>query len=71
MPRELSKWAALLRPYQLNVWISLIVIFMLSGPVGCMIFIYDAKADAKPMTIARCYEILLKMILSQGNTVGI
>jgi len=47
IPRELSKWAALLRPYKLSVWISIFITLICSGPVGWWISQHTAKRERK------------------------
>ena len=73
IPRELSKWAALLRPYKLMVWLSVLVALICSGPVGWWISQHTARRQSrrknkkKTMNLERAYELTLKIFVYQGN----
>jgi hypothetical protein len=67
IPRELSKWAALLRPYKINVWIPLIFSLFLAGPIFWMISQPYAKSHHKPATVQQCYETTYRVIVVQGK----
>ena len=66
IPRELSKWGALFRPYKLNVWIPLMVALILSGPIFWMILQQHATPCYNSVTIQKCYETTYKILLMQG-----
>jgi hypothetical protein len=68
IPRELSKWAALLRPYQLTVWLSLLVALIFAGPVVWWIGQKSAKR-IEAMTLQMTYEMTLKIFVLQGITI--
>ena len=73
IPRELSKWASLLRPYKLAVWLSILVALICSGPVGWWISQHTArrqsrrKLNNKSLNLERAYELTLKIFVNQGN----
>ena len=67
IPRELSKWAALLRPYKLNVWIPLIMAVILSGPVFWIISQQYSAYHHRPITFQYCYQTTCKIIARQGK----
>ena len=60
--RELSKWAALLRPYSTNAWIAILLAVFVSGPVLCFFTIQYHQ----PVSIQRSYQISYKIFLNQG-----
>jgi hypothetical protein len=62
-PRELSKWAALLRPYKSNVWIPIIFAIILAGPVFWSI----VHRQHKSFTLSKCYEMSFKILINQGK----
>ncbi len=67
IPRRLSKVSALLRPYQWNVWISLLVTIILSGPVGWWIAKRSARDTIVPMSLKGAYALTLKVFIQQGS----
>jgi hypothetical protein len=67
IPRELSKWAALLRPYKINVWIPLIFSLLLAGPIFWMISQQYAKSHHRLATVQQCYETTYRVIVVQGK----
>jgi len=66
VPRELSKWSALLRPYQINVWAPLVVTLCLAGPIGWMISNYT-KTKGKHLTVTKSYETTFKIVIQRGR----
>jgi ABC-type amino acid transport substrate-binding protein len=67
IPRELSKWAALLRPYKFNVWLPLIIAIILSGPVVWLISKQNPRKNIKKISLQKCYDISFKIIVYQGK----
>ena len=69
IPRELSKWAALLRPYQLSVWISILVALIFSGPIIWWIAKTSdrQRTNIKSMNLESSYELTLKIFVMQGR----
>ena len=67
VPRELSKWAALLRPYKLTVWLPLMIAIFLSGPVFWILSKLDPKKDAIPISLSKSYDTSYKIIVYQGK----
>lgn len=65
VPRKLSKWAALLRPYQKNVWIPLAITLILSGPIGFLISKGDIS-NTKKYSLKKVYETAYKIFTQQG-----
>lgn len=63
IPRELSKWSALLRPYRQNSWISIVMAVLGSGPF----LWFFATWYHQPISIPGSYQISCKIILYQGN----
>ncbi len=72
IPRELSKWAALFRPYKLSVWLFIFIALICSGPVGSWISQHTAKGQSrrkshkKQMNLERAYVLTLKIFVNQG-----
>ena len=69
IPRELSKWAALLRPYQLSVWIPICVSLIFAGPIIWWIAKKNMRqrTNRKSMNLESSYELTLKIFLQQGK----
>ena len=61
--REISKWAALMRPYRNNVWLLIALAVILAGPV----FWWLAHRRHKGMSLSKCYEISYQIFINQGN----
>jgi len=70
VPRELSKWAALSRPYQYNVWLFLIVTLILSGAVAWWISLKNARWNGKALSLRKSYETTFKIFVLQGSTIS-
>jgi len=70
IPRELSKWAALMRPYQNNVWIPVMVTLLLAGPVGFFISKVD-RSNTKKYSLSSIYETAFKIFVQQGPQIFI
>ncbi len=66
VPRELSKWAALLRPYKFNVWLFLTIALVLSGAVAWWISRKSKISNGKAMSIITSYETTFKIFVMQG-----
>ncbi len=66
IPRGLSKWAALLRPYQLCVWIYILIALLFAGPVIWWIA-KKSITTKKSMNLKSSYELTLKIFLQQGT----
>ena len=72
IPRELSKWSALLRPYKLTVWLSILVALICSGPIEWWISKqHSRRAIIKPMNLGTAYELMLKIFVNQGIQIQI
>ena len=65
VPRKLSKWAALLRPYRNNVWIPVVITLVLSGPIGYLISRGDIS-NVKKYSLEKVYETAFKIFTQQG-----
>ena len=61
--RELSRWAALLRPYRTNAWVAIIFSVILAGPMFWLI----ARKYHQDVHLFKCYEISYKIFINQGN----
>jgi hypothetical protein len=61
-PRELSRWAALLRPYNLNTWIPIIIAVVFAGPVLWLI----VHQYHRSVSVLKCYETSFKIFINQG-----
>ena len=66
VPRELSKWAALMRPYQNNVWIPLAFTLLMSGPIGFLISQKD-RSNRRKFSMQQVYETAFKIFTQQGK----
>ena len=70
VPRELSKWAALMRPYQNNVWIPLAFTLLMSGPIGFLISQKD-RSNRRKFSMQQVYETAFKIFTQQGKIVDL
>ena len=68
-PRELSKRAALLRPYKTAVWVGLSILIILSGPLGYWISRSSRKSKGVKLqlSVLQSYEICYQLTLCQGK----
>jgi hypothetical protein len=67
IPRKLSKWAALLRPYRLAVWLALLATILLAGPLCWWISKQNARTENEAMTLQQSYEMIYKIFIFQGK----
>ena len=68
VPRQMSKAAALIRPYDFTVWTPLILLVIVSGP--CMWYISRKSRTnfhGRRLSISRSYRITFQVMLSQGK----
>jgi len=70
IPRDLSKWAALFRPYQLSVWIAILVALIFAGPIVWWIAKKSLRqnTDTKSINLESSYELTLKIFVQQGKS---
>ena len=68
IPRSLSKWAALLRPYKVNVWIPVMVTLAVSGLIVRLIFKLHVT-NKRPLSLRKCYETIFKILVLQGDLI--